>query len=102
MGTREQLRIEVVYALPAEQRVRRLRLAQGATLREAIERSGILERHPEIVLGRNRVGVFGKLRALDDVLADGDRVEIYRPLSVDPKEARRRRAAAAQRSRRTG
>ncbi len=102
MGAGEPLRIEVVYALPDEQRVRRLWVARGATLREAIEQSGILERHPEIVLGSNRVGVFGKLRALDDVLADGDRVEIYRPLSTDPKEARRRRAAAAGGSRRTG
>jgi len=102
MGVDEQIGVEVVYALPGEQRIHRLRIAHGATVREAIEQSGILERHPEIVLGNNQVGVFGQIRALDDELADGDRVEIYRPLSADPKEARRRRAARAGGSGRTG
>jgi uncharacterized protein len=64
----------------------------GATLREAIERSGILREFPQIDLTRHKVGVFGRLRGLDEAVADGDRVEIYRPLPADPKDMRRRRA----------
>jgi hypothetical protein len=60
---------------------------------EAIERSGIIERFPEIDLAKNKVGIFGKLAKLDKVLQPGDRVEIYRPLIADPKEARKKRAA---------
>ena len=61
-------------------------------MQAAIERSGILERCPGLDLSVNRVGVFGRLRRLDDVAADGDRIEIYAPLAVDAKGARRRRA----------
>lgn len=63
----------------------------GATLLDALRASGFLERHPQIDLARQAVGVWGRLRPLDAVLAAGDRVEIYRPLQIDPKEARRRR-----------
>ena len=62
------------------------------TVRAAIEASGVLNDFPDIELTRNRVGIFSKLAQLDTPLRDGDRVEIYRPLQVDPKEARRRRA----------
>ena len=68
-----------------------LELPAGATLREALDRSGLPQRHPEIDTSTVRIGVWGKLRALDHVLRDKDRVEIYRPLQVDPKEARRLR-----------
>lgn len=84
--------VEVAYALPAEQVILRLDVEQGATLRDAIERSGILDRFPEIDLATNKVGVFGKLSKLDAVLRPKDRVEIYRALIADPKEVRRRRA----------
>ena len=87
------MRIEVVYALPLEQDVVSLEVTVGMTLREAIWSSGVLERHPEIELGLVRVGVWGRWATLDSVLRVGDRVEIYRPLQVDPKEVRRRRAA---------
>ena len=66
-------------------------LPEGATLQQAIEASGILQRYPQIDLGMQKVGVFGKLKPLDTVLADHDRVEIYRPLLVDPKLSRQRR-----------
>ena len=68
-----------------------LQLPAGATLVEALQASGVLERHPGIELATAKVGVWGKLAALDTPLRDGDRVELYRPLLVDPKEARRLR-----------
>ena len=86
-----KLTIEVCYALPGEQTLIELQLPQGATLGQAIDASGILAQHPGIDLTKQKTGVFGKLKPLDTVLADHDRVEIYRPLIVDPKLARQRR-----------
>ena len=86
------LRVEVVYAQPREQSAVLVELPAGATVRRAIEASGLLERHPEIDLARQAIGIWGRSTALDAVLADGDRVEIYRPLVADPKSARRSRA----------
>lgn len=94
MENADTITVEVAYARADVQEVRSVRVARGAPVREAILRSGLLERFPEIDLTRQRVGVFGRLRALDAPLAPGERVEIYRPLTIDPKEARRRRAAA--------
>ncbi|MEW6342095.1 MAG: RnfH family protein [Paraburkholderia sp.] len=85
------LSIEVCYALPHEQALIPVELPEGATLQQALDASGILERYPQIDLTQQKVGVFGKLKPLDTVLADHDRVEIYRPLIVDPKAARQRR-----------
>ena len=85
------LSIDVCYALPDQQTLISLQLPQGATLEQAIGASGMLKRHPEIDLTKQKVGVFGKLKPRDTVLADHDRVEIYRPLIVDPKAARQRR-----------
>ncbi|NIR29260.1 MAG: RnfH family protein [Gammaproteobacteria bacterium] len=92
MTTRELISVEVAYARPDVQVVIPLRVPPGATVEAAIRASGILERFPEIDLSRHRVGVFGKLTEPDRTLEAGDRVEIYRPLVVDPKTARRRRA----------
>lgn len=86
--------VEVVYALPDRQIVVSVEAGPGATLREVIERSGILQRCPEIDLARQRVGTFGRVRGLDEAVAPGERIEIYRPLPSDPKEMRRRRAKA--------
>jgi putative ubiquitin-RnfH superfamily antitoxin RatB of RatAB toxin-antitoxin module len=91
MANGETLAVEVAYALPHEQVVIALHVPAGATIGDAIARSGIRERFPEIDWSRNRVGVFGKLRDLDSALEEGNRVEIYRPLRIDPKEARRLR-----------
>ncbi|WP_153100157.1 RnfH family protein [Paraburkholderia hayleyella] len=85
------LAIEVCYALPEQQTRIALMLPPGATLQQALDASGILQRHPGIDLEQQKVGVFGKLKPLDTVLSDHDRVEIYRPLKVDPKAARARR-----------
>ncbi|MBI5660489.1 MAG: RnfH family protein [Nitrosomonadales bacterium] len=89
----EKNRIEVVYALPREQALLELQVPPGTTVAEAIRVSGILQAHPDIDLARNKFGIFGKLTQADAVLRDRDRIEIYRPLRADPKEARRKRAA---------
>jgi putative ubiquitin-RnfH superfamily antitoxin RatB of RatAB toxin-antitoxin module len=86
-----RLSIEVCYALPNEQTLVTVELPEGATLQQALDASGILQRYPGIDLSTQKVGVFGKLKPLDAVLADHDRVEIYRPLLVDPKVSRQRR-----------
>jgi putative ubiquitin-RnfH superfamily antitoxin RatB of RatAB toxin-antitoxin module len=87
------MKVEVVYALPAGADAVSVSLPAGATLRDALLASGVLERHPEISLENPAFGIFGKRAALDARLSPGDRVEVYRTLAIDPKEARRRRAA---------
>ncbi len=89
----EQIKVEVTYALPNKQEILALRLPAGSTVREAIDRSGILQKYPEIDLEKNKLGIFAKLTKPDAVLRDRDRVEIYRPLIADPKEVRKQRAA---------
>ncbi len=91
-GGKKSLRIEVVYALPSEQALVSVEVEDGATVAEAIERSGMLRRFPEIARPPSLVGIFGKRTTLAARVRDGDRIEIYRPLIVDPKEARRARA----------
>lgn len=78
------MKVEVVYALPDGARCITIELAAGARVRDALAASGFETTNP--------VGIFGKRVPLEHPLADGDRVEIYRPLAIDPKEARRRRA----------
>ncbi|MGR7922038.1 RnfH family protein [Zobellella denitrificans] len=90
------IRVEVVYALPHQQTVLSMRVAAADTVRQVIEQSGILQQFPEIDLGSNMVGVFGRQVKLEQHLHDGDRIEIYRPLLADPKEIRRRRAEQAK------
>lgn len=89
----EVLNVEVVYALPNKQEIIAQKLPAGATVRQAIEASGLLLKYPEIDLAKNKLGVFAKLTKPDAVLRDQDRVEIYRPLIADPKEVRKQRAA---------
>lgn len=91
------LSIEVCYALPDRQTLIAVSLPEGATVRAAIDASGVLALHPEINLAQAKTGVFGKLAPLDASLADHDRVEIYRPLIVDPKLARQRRVDKTRR-----
>ena len=87
-----RVRVEVAVARAPEPLVVALEVPAGSTLREAIAASGVLERCPGIELARCGVGVFGRARGLDEPVADGDRVEIWRPLPQDPKELRRHRA----------
>ena len=86
------LSVEVVYALPSGEDAVTLTLAAGATAGEAVRASGVLERHPEIDPARQKIGIHGRVVGVQTRLRDGDRVEIYRPLVIDAKEARRRRA----------
>ena len=89
----QRIRVEVAYAKPDEQVILEVDGAAGMTVQQAVEASGILQRYPETELGKNKMGVFGKLAKLDAPLKAGDRVEIYRPLIADPKEQRKKRAA---------
>jgi putative ubiquitin-RnfH superfamily antitoxin RatB of RatAB toxin-antitoxin module len=84
--------VEVAYATPVRQEAIEVSVSPGATVEQVIRASGILARFPEIDLTHQRVGIFGETVRLQDAVHNGDRVEIYRPLVADPKEARRRRA----------
>lgn len=94
--------VEVAYARAEEQVIIPVEVPEGASLREAIQSSGILERFPEIDLEHNDVGVFGKASKLDVALRARDRVEIYRALIADPKAVRKERAAAGKRMKKGG
>ncbi len=85
--------VEVAYAKPEVQVILATEVDENCTIEQAIKLSGVLQRFPEIDLAQHKVGVFGKLGNLTDVLREKDRVEIYRPLIADPKESRRKRAA---------
>ena len=86
------IRVEVVFATPQKQELVSVELKQGSQLCDAIEQSGLAEKFDNFEVDPGRVGVFGKKASLDQLLRDGDRVEIYRPLLADPKEVRRQRA----------
>lgn len=87
------IEVEVVYAKPEEQMLVALKVAEGATIEQTIQASGLVNRFPEIDFSLNRVGIFGGACSLDQTVKHADRVEIYRPLIHDPKDARRQRAA---------
>ncbi len=89
----KELLIEIAYALPQQQVILPLKVAEGTTAAQAVEASGILQKFPEINLEQNKLGIFGKLIKNDTVLREKDRIEIYRPLIADPKEVRRQRAS---------
>ncbi|MGR3369075.1 MAG: RnfH family protein [Sagittula sp.] len=77
------MNVGVAYAKPTAQVWRNIDVPEGATVRDVIERSGLLEQFPEIDLAVNRVGIFGAVAKLDKPVAEGDRVEIYRPIHPD-------------------
>jgi len=84
------MKIGIAYALPQRQVWIDIELPEGATVKDAIERSGVLKQFPEINLETQKVGIFGKASKLDVVLNDRDRVEIYRPITCDPKTVPRK------------
>lgn len=92
MSTGKKWHVEVAYASPLRQEAIDVAVHPGATVEQAIRLSGILELFPEIDLMRTRLGIFGEIASLQDRVHEHDRVEIYRPLIADPKEARRQRA----------
>ncbi|GLP95018.1 RnfH family protein [Paraferrimonas sedimenticola] len=89
------IKVEVVYPLPHEQRIFKVELAEGATALDAIKASGIEEYYPEVDFASHKLGIFSRLIKPTEVLESGQRVEIYRPLIADPKDVRRQRAAKA-------
>lgn len=91
----ETMTVEVAYATPVTQTVRTVTLSAGETVMVAIEQSGLYTDYPELKTATLVVGVFGQKVALSHLVQAGDRVEIYRPLILDPKEARRLRADKA-------
>lgn len=86
--------VEVAFARPDKQEIIRLQVEQGTSAVEAVKRSGIVTVFPEIDPEKDDMGIFGKVikHPSDHELRDGDRVEIYRPLKIDPKQARLNRA----------
>jgi putative ubiquitin-RnfH superfamily antitoxin RatB of RatAB toxin-antitoxin module len=92
------LRVRVVYALPHRQIVVDVTLEQGATVGEAVAKSQLQQRYPQTASEPLTCAVFGRIVALSDSLRDGDRVEILRPLLVDPKEQRRQLAARTRKN----
>ena len=85
--------VEVVYPLAQKQEIFTVKLPEGATVRQAIEVSGVLQKYPEIDLAKNKLGIFAKLAKPETLIRHRDRIEIYRPLIADPKEVRKQRAA---------
>ncbi|TAN60198.1 MAG: RnfH family protein [Magnetospirillum sp.] len=84
------MKVSVAYATPSKQAWLTIEVPEGATVKDAILRSGILKRFPEIDLETQKIGIFSKATTLDAVLEDGARVEIYRPITADPKTVKRR------------
>jgi uncharacterized protein len=97
-GLEANVRVTVLYALPDRVWEEVVEIGAGATLRAAIDASGVQGVFPALRVEETGAGVFGRLCQLDDPLQEGDRVEIYRPLQVDPKEARRIRAGVRRRA----
>ena len=102
MAKKELIPVEVAYALPSRQQIIELQVPSGTTAFEAVKKSGITAQFPEIDIENAKMGIFGKTLGTkglkppkDQVLERMDRVEIYRPLIIDPKEIRRRRAEKA-------
>ena len=90
---RRQLTVEVAFAVPVRQTLLTVRIAEGASVADALAASGIFELHPELQDPSIPVGIFGKVVARSHRPQDGDRIEIYRPLIADPKASRNARVA---------
>ncbi|MFT5550148.1 MAG: putative ubiquitin-RnfH superfamily antitoxin RatB of RatAB toxin-antitoxin module [Candidatus Azotimanducaceae bacterium] len=94
--------IEVAYATPQRQKIVECEVDTGTSLRDAVKLSSILQYFPEIEVETCDLGIFGKAVAPQYELADGDRIEIYRPLIADPKEIRRQRAEMGLKTKKAG
>lgn len=87
------MNVGVCYAEADRQLWMRIEVPEGSNVKQIIELSGLLEQFPEIDLTRQKVGIFGKIAQLDAIANDGDRIEIYRQITADPKKVKRRRNA---------
>ncbi|MBR7887657.1 RnfH family protein [Marinomonas sp. A79] len=89
------MRVEVAYALPDKQKIIELDVEENCTVRDAVRRSNIQVYFPEVDVDTVKVGIFGKAvrKPEEQILKEGERVELYRELKVDPKQARANRAA---------
>jgi putative ubiquitin-RnfH superfamily antitoxin RatB of RatAB toxin-antitoxin module len=96
MTGNDTIKVEVAYALPEKQAIVALDVSPGTTALDAARQSGISEKFDGIDLENAKLGIFGGVVAPSQVLKEGDRVEIYRPLVADPKEVRKARAARAR------
>lgn len=90
----ENLKVEVAFATPEKQFLKAFDLAPGTSIEMAIESSGIKSAFPGVDFARLDVGIWGKVATRRDTVRDGDRIELYRPLPVDPRNARRQVANA--------
>lgn len=95
----DTIKVEVAYALPDKQALLVLQVKPGTTVFEAAQQSGITEKFEGIDLENAKFGIFSNAVAPGQVLKEGDRVEIYRPLIADPKEVRKARAARVKKQR---
>lgn len=85
--------VEIAYAdLVGHQYLESVDVPAGVTIRGTIERARLLDRFPEIDLTQNKVGIFGRVKSLDELVEPGERVEIYQALQIDPKQSRRERS----------
>jgi putative ubiquitin-RnfH superfamily antitoxin RatB of RatAB toxin-antitoxin module len=96
MTNDKTIRVEVAYALPHKQALLELHVPEGTTALQAAQQSGVAEKFEGIDLENGTLGIFGQVVAPTQVLRDGDRVEVYRPLIADPKEVRKARAERAK------
>lgn len=93
------INVEVAYAIPDKQLIVELRVSEGTSVIEAARQSGIVDKFEGIDLDNAKFGIFGKVVAPGQLLKEGERVEVYRPLIADPKEVRKARAARAREKR---
>ena len=96
MANPDSIHIEVAYATPQKQVLLTVAVPDGATVIDAIETSKIKTQFPEIDLSKNKVGIFSNLVTLETPLKEKDRIEIYRPLTIDPKQKRKLRAKSTK------
>lgn len=96
---KNNISVEVVYGTAKEQWLKKISVEEGSTIESVITISGVLQAFPEIDLSKQLVGVFSERRQLEDKVKANDRIEIYRPLFIDPKEARRAKAKAKSKAR---
>ena len=87
------MKISIAYAVPGRQILQSFEVAEGTTIQMAIENSGILRQLPNFDFSRQKVGIFGKAKPLGTLLTEGDRVEIYHPVTIDPKKIPKKKAS---------